>query len=110
MRCKHAHVHTRQKKKGIAEVQDKHAAVQTLHRENKDLDVEFDATLRRYIVSVNDFVNNHAQPNNHHQANGSNGVARNGQVLYCMHIITAGMLLCRYRCSWCFMTTTLFGE
>lgn len=46
---------------GIAEVQDKHASVRSLHQENKELDVEFDLTLRRYVESVNDFINEHAQ-------------------------------------------------
>lgn len=37
---------------------------------DQDLDLEFDATLRRYVISVNDFINNHGQMG---RANGGGG-------------------------------------
>lgn len=42
----------------------------------KDLDLEFDATLRRYVMRVNDYVNNHGQMS---RSNGGAGGPSNGQ-------------------------------
>lgn len=38
--------------------------------------MEFDETLRRYVMSVNDFIDKHAQP----RLNGGNAGGSNGQV------------------------------
>ncbi|CAN0083820.1 unnamed protein product, partial [Scytosiphon promiscuus] len=65
----------------IAEVQEKHAVVRSLHQENKELDLEFDAALRRYVVSVNNFIHKYARQQQRQQqqhqvgrGNGINGV------------------------------------